>query len=160
MSPGARQKSISPSRNVIFSEMKPCNLFSAWCVQPPVNLRQFLWLHHLEMRSVFDSQPDLARPPVPYPLLAAQTARPDSVIDVYWRKDRQLYLSVERSTWRWCLVAAGRRWQTGELKDGLPSLDEFQGHPRRLLGGRWERTRTPEPHRRCRGRRLLSADIE
>jgi hypothetical protein len=107
-----------------------------------MTLRRFVWLHHLDKRSVFDARPDLARPPVPYPLLAAQAVRPDSVIDVYWRRDRRLYLAVERSTWRWCLVAVGCRWQTGELKDGLPSMEEFQRHPRRLSFGRIKGKRT------------------
>jgi hypothetical protein len=120
------------------------NLFESSDVLPSVNLRRFVWLHLLDKRSVFDAQPDLARPPVPYPLLAVQAVRPDSVIDVYWRKDRQLYLSVERSTWQWCLVAAGRRWQTGELKDGLPSIEEFQRNPRRLSIGGIKRKRTQD----------------
>ena len=37
-----------------------------------MTLRRFVWLHLLDKRSVFDARPDLARPPVPYPLLAAQ----------------------------------------------------------------------------------------
>lgn len=100
------------------------------------------WSRCLEESPVFgwDSSPVSVikirlGPPVPYPLLAAQAVRPDAVIDVYWRRDRQLYLAVERFAWSWCLVAPGERWQTGELRERVPSMEKFQRHPRRLVHG-------------------------
>ena len=91
-----------------------------------MSLRRFIWWHGLDHRSLFDHRKDIARPLVPYPLLAAWDASPTAEVDVYWRDDRCLYLSVDRQRWNWCVVCPGQRWWSGMVRDGIPEMREFQ----------------------------------
>jgi hypothetical protein len=100
---------------------------------PTMNLRRFVWCHGLDHRSLFDNRADLARPFVPYPLLAAWDSSPSAVVDVYWRCDRRLYLSVDRQRWKWCAVCPGQRWISGKVSNGIPEMPEFQKVPTRRL---------------------------
>ncbi len=98
-----------------------------------MNLRRFVWCHGLDHRSTFDNRTDVARPFVPYPLLAAWDSSPAAVVDVYWRSDRRLFLSVDRQRWNWCAICPGQRWQSGAVRDGIPEFIEFQRLPARRI---------------------------
>ena len=127
---------------ILLMEAELALLYQPWMPEinevPTMNLRRFVWCHGLDHRCLFDNRADLARPFVPYPLLAAWDSSPSAVVDVYWRCDRRLYLSVDRQRWKWCAVCPGQRWISGMVSDGIPGMPEFQRAPTRMLRMRAE----------------------